>query len=129
MEIKKLDDFTVSISGSTTASAAQLDELVRELGKVRQDLQPAVQAERPNGDLHCMGDPAYKIETQVNTGLTVFSIRDPRYGWLHYAISPLERLRIAEILVQHHRVVTEAQASPAAGNNNPISGGGGPVLH
>ncbi len=78
------------------------EELVHEIGKVRQSMSPSVPEEVPPGALiEVVSNSSFGVwSNPVNEQLLVMSVRDPRFGWLYYNLSRDAAIALAMNLKQ-----------------------------
>jgi hypothetical protein len=74
--------------------------ILKNLGEFRGQMTPAIQPERwPGGQkADTIPDPAWYVEQDAERGDIVLHIRDPRFGWLHYAIPRATAQQLAVLL-------------------------------
>jgi hypothetical protein len=90
-----------SLPGRYEWSAQNIDDLIRVLAEIRQEMSPAV-PEHPPGTagaepLHA---PRYATELHQFSGGTLFEFRHPALGWLEFLLPSAERTRISRILAE-----------------------------
>jgi hypothetical protein len=67
--------------------AAQVDDMLRNLGDFRAIMAPAHDKEwLPGRRVVAEPDPCWSTEPEVLMGNSILHLRDPRYGWLHYLL-------------------------------------------
>jgi hypothetical protein len=81
---------TLSVDATPTATydAAQVEGILAGLGQVRASMLPVYPPNYELGQpiIQAARDPGLATELATD-GHTMLHIRDPRYGWLHFAIS------------------------------------------
>jgi hypothetical protein len=117
------DLMTVTVTFSTEPSApvkidtADVEDIVRNLGRFRSFMLPETPPELPSErmvDAH--PDPHWRVEAEIMTGDSLLHIRDPRFGWLHFLL-PRESARLlGETLTS--QADAPVPAAPAAGLAN-----------
>lgn len=98
---------TVTLSDETNPAAvleidaAQLEQLLQGLGEMRTRIEPRVEAEwQPGRSVQAITNPRFSAEVPKDKDFTVLHLRDPRFGWLHYAVPLPECGRLAEFLAR-----------------------------
>ena len=77
-------------------TTADVETVLTQLGMFRGLMKPPIQAEwQPGQKCEFLLDPKWMTEPEALSGDTLLHIRDPRYGWLHYAI-PRETARVLQ---------------------------------
>lgn len=113
------DDYqavTLEIGSETLRmNASMIDEVLRNLGEMRAAMTPAVAAEHDLGQkVNCIPDPRWLTEPDALGEFSLLHLRDPRYGWLHYAFPRTEARRLGEYLInQADNPHLEPSSSPA----------------
>jgi hypothetical protein len=77
-----------------------VEEIIDVLGACRYEMDPPSVAKRPMQDLRAMADPNWAVDTDAMGGGAILSIRDMRFGWLHYTIPPEKTKALAADLVK-----------------------------
>ena len=77
--------------------AAAVENLLKHLGEYRAMMQPEVQPRFGLGQ-SVIFDPRWATEPELMLGNSVLHLRDPRYGWVHYAIPRDEARRLGALL-------------------------------
>jgi hypothetical protein len=92
---------TLSVNGTLTATydAAQVEGILAGLGQARASMMPAypIHYELGQPNVRAVRDPGLATEVATD-GHTLIHIRDPRYGWLHFAISREAAGKLAAVL-------------------------------
>lgn len=86
-----------ALPGRQEWKAQHIDELIRVLAGIRQEMSPAVPEEPPVAvePLHA---PRYVTELHQFSGGTMFEFRHPALGWLEFLLPSAERGRISRFL-------------------------------
>jgi hypothetical protein len=86
-----------SLPGRQEWKAQHIDELIRVLAHIREEMSPAVPDEPPAAvePLHA---PRYVTGLHQFSGGTMFEFRHPALGWLEFVVPSAERHRIARFL-------------------------------
>jgi hypothetical protein len=82
---------TITFPQTPTATfhAEAIDSLLTGLGQIRAQMWPPYSAHFPSGQtVTAIQDPVWQGETVQSSADMLFHIRDPRFGWLHYKLSP-----------------------------------------
>lgn len=90
----KLDDphhvtvtFLFSNPTPITLDVKGVEDLLENLGRFRVQMSPEIPRAIAEGTVvFPVVDPIWRIQDDPKTGAIVITIRDPRYGWLSYAI-------------------------------------------
>ena len=90
----KLDDphhvtvtFLFSKPTPITLDVKGVEDLLENLGRFRMKMSPEIPRALAEGtEVFPVVDPIWRIQDDPKTGAIVISIRDPRYGWLTYAM-------------------------------------------
>ncbi|MBS7699517.1 MULTISPECIES: hypothetical protein [unclassified Chelatococcus] len=91
--------------------AAQLEQILQGLGEMRARMEPRVEADwQPGRPVQAITNPRFSAELPQDKDFTVLHLRDPRFGWLHYAVPFPECGRLAEFLAR----AVKRKASPEA---------------
>lgn len=78
---------------------AAIEEMIENLGMMRNAMLPEVAREYPPGQrVAAVPDPIWRTEPDIMAGDSLLHIRDPRYGWLHYLIPREEARKLSEFL-------------------------------
>jgi hypothetical protein len=90
---------SVNATPTATYDAVQVEGILAGLGQVRASMLPAYpdhyELGQPN--IQAARDPGLATEL-ASDGHTLIHIRDPRYGWLHFAISREAAGKLAAVL-------------------------------
>ena len=79
--------------------AANVEDLLKNLGDLRALMTPAVASDYAPGQLvGVIPDLKWMTEPEIMMGASLLHFRDPRYGWLHYLIPPEEARKLAGFL-------------------------------
>jgi hypothetical protein len=79
--------------------AAEIDDLLRNLGGLRAMMEPAHLLNfKKDGDINFIVDPRWEYDQETMLDQPVLRIRDPRFGWLHYVITPDTAKKLAAML-------------------------------
>jgi hypothetical protein len=80
-------------------STADIETMLKDLGALRWEMQPEVpDVLATNADEEPVLDPAWDTAPDESMENAVLHIRDPRFGWLHYAIPREEARKLAGFL-------------------------------
>jgi hypothetical protein len=75
-----------------------VEDVISHLGEFRMLMWPGVEKEYKLGQkLAVIPDPFWATEPDVNNQNTLLHIRDPRFGWLHYAIPRGEAQKLVNL--------------------------------
>ena len=97
-------------SGPLKLDADEVDQMLQRLGQVRATMQPEIPRALPREEQTlAVGNPALAIAA-LRDGGSVLHVRDPRYGWLHYAIPAPALQELATMLAN-----LSSPAPPAPG--------------
>jgi hypothetical protein len=101
------DDGTVTLKLPTTPPVAlilrteDIDSLLENLGKFRSLMEPPVPINYvPAATVQAIPDPAWYSYPEAMVGNSVISVRDPRFGWLHYVLARENAKKLGELLVR-----------------------------
>jgi hypothetical protein len=90
---------TITLSGEFTA--ADLEDIIRELATVRSGMGPPVPQEPPppnsEAELLPQPDALVRIRTRVNGGLRVW-LRHAGFGWIPFELGPDEVVQIRDLI-------------------------------
>ena len=90
---------TITLSGEFTA--ADLDDIIRELATVRSGMEPSVPQEPPSANSEAQSlpqpDALYRIRTRVNGGLRIW-LRHAGFGWIPFELGPDEVVKVRDFL-------------------------------
>ena len=90
-----------ALPGRVEWSAQHVDELIRVLAQIREEMSPPVPEEPPLvGEVEPLHAPRYATELHQFSGGTVFEFRHPALGWLEFLLPSAERSRIARFLAE-----------------------------
>jgi hypothetical protein len=82
-----------------TLSATDVETILKDLGSLRWDMQPEVpDAVTTDAKEDPVLDPAWETAPDESGENALLHIRDPRFGWLHYAIPRDEAAKLAGFL-------------------------------
>ena len=88
-----------SLPGRTEWSAQHIDDLIRVLAQIREEMAPAVPEEPPgSAAIEPLHAPRYVTELHRFSGGTVFEFRHPALGWMEFLLPSAERARIVRYL-------------------------------
>ena len=88
--------------------AALVDEMIRNLGAYRARMEPEPSEDWKRGaEFEGITDPCWFAAPARLTGGSLLHVRDPRYGWLHYALPPESARKLGVLLI------TQADATPS----------------
>jgi hypothetical protein len=82
---------------SMKLSTADIEATLKILGSLREQMQPEVPDAMADGD-EPVADPVWETAPDEPQQNALLRIRDPRYGWLLYAIPNEEAKKLAEYL-------------------------------
>jgi hypothetical protein len=113
----KLDDpqhvtatFPSANPTSITFDVDGVDNILQNLGRFRADMSPEISRGLAEGTVvFPVVDPIWQTQMDPKTGNIVLSIRDPRYGWLSYAIPRESGRKLGFSLLQ-----SQAPAAPVS---------------
>lgn len=103
----KLDDdkkhvtveFPTSPPVALRIDVAMVEDMLRNLGEFRAQMEPAVPAQFAMGQkVGAVPDPVWVSEPDLLQGHSLIHLRDPRYGWMHYLLPPHEAAKLATFL-------------------------------
>ena|SRR5512145_1338057 len=90
-----------ALPGRVEWSAQHVDELIRVLAQIREEMSPPVPEQPPlAGEVEPLHAPRYATELHQFSGGTVFEFRHPALGWLEFLLPSTERSRIARFLAE-----------------------------
>lgn len=90
-----------SLPGRQEWRAEHIDELIRVLGQIREEMSPAVSEVPPDPyAIEPLHDPRYATQLHEFSGGTVLEIRHPSLGWMEFVLPSLERGRISRFLAE-----------------------------
>jgi hypothetical protein len=90
--------FPTSPPVTLNVSAGLIEDMVKDLGELRSEMEPEV-PDTFTADEEPVADPVWEIAADQSGGDAVLlHIRDPRFGWLHYAIPREEARKLAGYL-------------------------------
>jgi len=82
-----------------TLSTTDVDAVLKNLGSLRGDMQPEVPDEAsPDQGEEPIADPAWEVLPPESGDGAILGLRDPRFGWLHYAIPKEEAQKMGGFL-------------------------------
>jgi hypothetical protein len=87
-----------SLPGRQEWSAKNIDELIRLLAEIREEMSPPVSQEPPQVHPAALHNPRYATELHAFSGGTLLEIRHPSLGWMDFVLPSLERVRITRFL-------------------------------
>jgi hypothetical protein len=99
-----LIDFPTSPAIQASLDASQVEQMITQLGIFRMEMMPRV----PDGILAgqavtAVPNPAWSIEGAMDGKRQVLHMRDPRFGWLHFALSRDMAKHMANVLMEGAR--------------------------
>lgn len=110
----EMDDAKLHVtatSGDTRLvfTLADLEDLIEGLGRARKAMQPPVSPAHwpPGQKVPVELNPAWTAERAGFVGGALIHFRDPRFGWIHYVMPPLEAKSLGEVLVAIGSTPTE----------------------
>ncbi|MDQ0559955.1 hypothetical protein QO004_001737 [Rhizobium mesoamericanum] len=81
--------------------AEAVSKLIDRVGQIRAEMLPSYQESWKGGQMvNAVLDPHWYSEPDALLGESLLHIRDPRFGWLHYAL-PRESARALGTLLLH----------------------------
>lgn len=87
-------------------STSDVDNILKNLGDFRGTMKPAISTQSPLGQkVLAIPDPQWASEPDVMLGQSLFHLRDPRFGWLHYLLPKQEARNLAEFLLKQADLV------------------------
>ena len=90
-----------SLPGRQEWSAQHIDDLIRVLAEIREEMSPAVPEQPPSQtEIEALHAPRYVTELHRFSGGTVFEFRHPALGWLEFVLPSVERGRISRFLAE-----------------------------
>lgn len=79
--------FLFSNPTPVTLDVKGVDDLLENLGRFRMKMSPEIPRAPATGtEVFPVVNPIWRIQEDQKTGAIVIALRDPRYGWLAYAI-------------------------------------------
>ena len=91
--------FGTTPPASIRFDAGDVDDIISHLGEFRMLMWPEVEKEFKLGQrVGVISDPFWATEPDVNHQNTLLHMRDPRFGWLHYAIPRDEALKLVNYI-------------------------------
>ena len=80
-------------------STADIEQMLKDLGALRWEMQPEVpEIITSDKEEEPVADPAWETAPDESMENALLHIRDPRFGWLHYAIPRDEARKLAGFL-------------------------------
>lgn len=90
-----------ALPGRYEWQAQHIDELIRVLAEIREEMSPAVPEDPPApAEVQPLHAPRYVTELHQFSGGTVFEFRHPALGWLEFVLPSAERGRISRFLAE-----------------------------
>jgi hypothetical protein len=91
--------FLFSNPTPVTLDVKGVEDLLENLGRYRMNMSPEIPRSLAAGtEVFPVVDPIWRIQEDPKTRAIVISIRDPRYGWLNYAIARETASRLIYVL-------------------------------
>lgn len=86
---------------------AGIENLLRKLGDFRSAMEQRVPKTFERGQkVAAISNPRWLLEQDIMLGVSLVHLRDPRYGWLHFALPKSEAANFGKVLLQ------QAESSP-----------------
>ena len=79
--------------------AAGVDKLLPGLGDARSNMKPEFTADITGDPMNIVRDPTWRTMAIALVPDPIVHIRDPRFGWLHYALAAESAKRLGQSLV------------------------------
>ncbi len=80
--------------------AASVSQLIDGAGEIRAEMPPPHQENWKGGQMvNAVLDPRWHSETDALLGESLLHIRDPRFGWLHYALPSQSAKALGTLLI------------------------------
>jgi hypothetical protein len=90
------------------------DELVADIGRIRQTMEPMVPpAVPPGAKIDVVANANFRIWADEFEGFPMLSVRDPRFGWLHYRLGRDGALQVAKAIQQEAEKAPETPKRPS----------------
>ena len=90
-----------ALPGRVEWNAQHVDDLIRVLAEIREEMSPAVPEDPPApSEVEPLHAPRYVPELHRFSGGTVFEFRHPALGWLEFVLPSAERSRISRFLAE-----------------------------
>lgn len=104
------DTVTLSLHGSLTLTADQLEHMIASLALVRARMQPQVSTEPPeaNGTEFAL-NPQVEVMADPPGENILTCIRHPMYGWVNMAQSQDEAMRLVLALAEQLKLLDDDQ--------------------
>jgi hypothetical protein len=79
----------------------RIEEALRHLGAFRSSMQPSIPDDWSAAatSTSAIDEPQMVVEMDPAIGSPVLRVRDPRFGWLHYVLTPQQARRLGSALV------------------------------
>jgi hypothetical protein len=102
---RHVDTVTVTFQAdplfAVSLDAGEIDDLLKYLGELRAMMKPAHLLNfKKDGDTNFSVDPRWEYDQETMLDQPVLRIRDPRFGWLHYVLTPDAAKRLGDALSQ-----------------------------
>ena len=93
--------------------AAQVDEMMENLGHLRAVMQPDHAPNcAPGQKVISVRNPRWLAEPDMMQGGSLLHLRDPRFGWRHYLFPREEATKLARVLRNQVEAPTSAKTKP-----------------
>ena len=92
-----------------------VESLLTNFGECRRNMRPPVPRDFPPMMVQAHSDPSWLAQSQALTGLPVLSLRDPRYGWLHYSFQKAQARKLGEALIVFRKFQIKRLKNGASG--------------
>jgi hypothetical protein len=90
-----------ALPGRVEWNAQHVDDLIRVLAQIREEMSPAVPEDPPApSEVEPLHAPRYVTELHRFSAGTVFEFRHPALGWLEFVLPSAERSRISRFLAE-----------------------------
>ena len=103
------------VAAGLVLNAAEVEQLITDLGNARMGMTPAVAAAPENGEVMAVVSPAWVSPDGAVPGGRALAIRHPGLGWLHFIFRGDHALNLANAMSQD--AVAAATAPPVGAAN------------
>ncbi len=110
----------VTLNGNPTVAlqldVESVDLWLRQLGECRSLMEPrSVERWKPGQAVSAIVEPNWTAELDSLQARSLLHVRDPRFGWLHYLLMPVNALKLGELLIKQAGAASK-QAHPSRKN-------------
>lgn len=95
------DRLVVTIEGNSCFfNGAAVSQLIDAFGDARSKMQPEYASDVSKDLINVVRQPTWRTTATALTPEPIVHLRDPRFGWLHYALSVESARRLGQSLVK-----------------------------